>query len=548
MKKVYVVILLNIICMWGNAQNFQWAKREGKWAYDYGYGIATDNNGNVYVSGKYEENGAYFSGYTVTCSDNHDMFLAKYASDGAIQWVRTGGGNLGDYSETMACDGANYVYVAGEIEGYGNVITFPGSTASLTCVGDNDIFIVKYDLDGNLIWAKSDGWYKSEKALGITYDNSGNIFICGYFSDTTKINGTQIIGAGGRDIYVAKYDANGVFQWIKTAGSSGRDEAKSVKCDAAGNVYIAGMMSNGVNFGAQTLTCSPNYYDAFVAKYSPTGNLLWVKKGGGDYDDVAWSLVLDSQEKIYVTGEFNAYALFGTNALTTTGNANVFVVSYDASGNELWAKGAGGSLNDRARGIGTDGTNLFITGQFGSTAYFDSHSITAVDSSDVFIVALNNSGSFKWATSVGGPADIYEPLGYESGIAVCAQPSGNVYVTGGLLDGGTFGSMALPAFSRTDIFVTMLNSEPVGITERNGVLSIGIYPNPGNGVFVLNFNEPQKNVEVSVFNPMGQLIQKVNNKPSPTYIIDLTTEPEGVYFAEVKSGESVIRKKLIVQH
>src|SRR6476646_11432891 len=139
MKKFYSILLMLFYFAVVHAQNFQWSKIEGHYAYDYGYGIATDISGNVYVAGKYEE-AAVFSGTTLPPADNHDIFLAKYASDGSLTWVRTGGGYSGDYARILACDKTSHVYIAGEIEGLNNTISFPGSPITLTGHGLNDIF------------------------------------------------------------------------------------------------------------------------------------------------------------------------------------------------------------------------------------------------------------------------------------------------------------------------------------------------------------------------------------------------------------------------
>jgi|GEM_PF-1411717 len=459
MKKICVLVLLNSLFMNLQAQNFEWSKREGQGAYDYGKGIATDNSGNVYVAGKYEQN-ANFSGTILPCQGNHDIYVVKYDANGSLIWVRTAGGVSGDYAHALACDGS-YVYVAGEIEGFGNVIKFIGSPITLTSKGVNDAFLAKYDLDGSLIWAKEAGGFNNDEALGITYDNAGNVFICGFFNGTATFETTTVNGHGANDIYVAKYDSNGQFQWVRTAGSVGRDEAKGIKCDASGNVYVCGTYKDGTVFGSQVLTSPNGYFNAFLAKYTPDGTLAWVKTAGGDYDDVAYSVAIDNSNKIYITGEFNSYAHFDGLAIATTGSADVFVACYDASGNIQWVKGAGGTLIDRARAIGCDGTNLYITGQFGLSANFDSSSVTGIDSSEIFIAKLNNAGVFQWAKSVGGPPDVYESLGYEAGDAICAEPGGNVYAAGALLNGGLFGSTSFNTYGRTDVFITK-------ITQSNG--------------------------------------------------------------------------------
>lgn len=455
MKKVYAVIVLNLMLLGLNAQNFDWAKREGLWAYDYGYGIVNDPAGNVYVAGKYEMD-ANFSGTTLLDRGNHDIYIAKYTAGGTLEWIKTAGGTLGDYAQALYCDGTS-LYISGEIEGYGNVISFENSSVTLTCVGDNDLFLAKYDLAGNLLWAKSEGGNYSDKALGITADASGNVYICGYFKDAINFGGTApLTGAGDRDIYLAKYDSNGNFLWVRNAGSAGRDEAKSVICDPAGNIYITGMHSASVTFGSTTLTAPNGYVNMFLVKYAPDGSVIWAKTAGGDYDDVGWSMTMDASDKIYITGEYNAYALWDSQPLTTSGSAEVFVACYDNAGNAQWARSAGGPIIDRARGIGTDGTDIYITGQFAMNATFGSHTVTGVDSSEIFMAKISNAGNWEWAIAVGGPVDSVELLSYESGNAICADAQGNVYATGALLAGGTFGSMSFNPYSRTDAFITRI--------------------------------------------------------------------------------------------
>ncbi|HWY11148.1 MAG TPA: T9SS type A sorting domain-containing protein [Bacteroidia bacterium] len=552
MKRIYLLAVLGLVFNNLCSQNFSWANRAGLYAYDYGYGIVNDNAGNVYVAGKYEQH-AFFSPDSLPNQGNHDIYLAKYNSSGILSWVRTGGGRSGDYAHAVACDGANNVYVAGEIEKdtATNWIIFPGSTITLTTLGSNDVFLTKYDLNGNLLWARSAGGYKNDKAQGVTFDNAGNIYICGFFTDTASFGSTTVYGQGNTDIFVAKYDMNGNFQWVKNAGSADRDEAKSIKCDAVGNVYVCGFYSNGTVFGTQTLTCTSGYYETFLAKYSPSGSLTWVKTGGGAYDDVSWSVTVDNAGLIYVSGEFNASAIFGTAPqLITNGNADVFVACYDALGNVQWVKGAGGPLIDRARGIGSDGTNIFITGQFGNTASFGSNTLNAADSSDIFFAALDNSGNFIRALSVGGPADSYEPLGYESGIAICGETSGNVYATGSTLNGGVFGTTTLTPYSRTDVFVTQISQ----LTSVNTLVSeaefILLYPNPTNGNVTLGFTkEINQKVDVRVFNCYGQLLDTRSETASSKINIDLSRQESGVYFIEVKiENQNTLRKKIVVQN
>lgn len=550
MKKLYFLALLGLTSLSSNSQTYAWSKVEGYYQYDYGMGIATDNAGNVYATGKYEQNGAVFSGNTITCVGNHDLWLAKYSPSGSLTWIRTAGGTLGDYAYGISVD-ANNVYAAGEIEGSGNLITFSGSTITLNAIGDNDILVAKWDQNGNLQWARREGGFGNEKAQGVSHDAAGNVYITGHYNATgTFGSSTTVNCAGVKDMFVAKYDANGNFQWVRTAGGPLRDEGKAIKCDAAGNVYVAGFFGNNTMFGSTTYTTySSGYADGFLAKYDTNGNLLWVKTIAGNYDELAWSVVMDNAGFIYISGEFNDTGYFGSTQIYTNGNADCFVAKYDANGNCLWAKGAGGPLIDRARGIGTDGMSLFITGQFGGTANFGANSVVATDSSDVFFASLDNNGNFLKASAIGGVPDAIDPAGYESGSAITGDASGNVYATGNLFDGGVFGSANMSGYNHTDVFVTKLTSF-VGInTVLNAPKAFYVYPNPGTGNFTLDMeNMSNEKTDITIYNCLGQAVHKKTNNSTSKLNFDLSKEESGIYFLEIKNDDKVIaNKKIIIQ-
>jgi len=567
MKNVYLLLSLTS-CLAMSAQTFEWAKAEGKDAYDYGYGIGCDNQGNVYVAGKYEEDQADFSGIKVGCQGNHDGFLAKYGPDGTIKWVQTYGGPDGDYNQALYCDKTNYVYVAGEIEAnsaFNQTIKFSGSTTTLVAKADNDIVVAKYDLDGNLIWARSEGGPHSEKALGVAADKDGNVIICGYYTESTIIQGTTFSGKLDHNIYVAKFDKDGTLLWFKDAGSDKRDEAKAVRCDSDGNIYICGIFNDNCQFGSNVLTTYHNtaYWDAFVAKYDPAGNLLWVKTGGGDVTDGAWSMAVDDGHNVYISGEYAAFADFGGgHQMYAKGMADTYVAKYNTNGDLQWIKGNGSVDDDRARGLGTDGTHIFITGQFGGTAQFGGASVTAVDTSDIYIAALDNNGSYLWAVSVGGKKDAFEDLGYESGNAVngfANGPNGAVYATGGLLDDGVFGTHTVgTSGTRTNAFVTKISwdtgmpplSDPTSLNEYTNANMIAVYPNPANGKFEMDLSQCKDvNIMISVYNHVGQLVSTTTAAAHSYPQVDVSGQAEGIYLVEVRGENSVLyRNKIIVKH
>ena len=491
MRKNYLFLALLLSTLQLSAQTFSWAKREGLYAYDYGYGVTTDAQGNVYMAGKYEEL-ANFSGTVLPCQGNHDIFLAKYSPAGDLTWIRTGGGGSGDYALCVATDKNAYVYIAGEIEGTNETVIFPGSSATLTCESSNDIFLAKYTLDGDLIWAKRAGGWDNEKTRGITLDNDSNVYICGYIHSYANFDNITVNGHGNTDAYVAKYNKDGDCQWVRVMGGPERDEAQGIVSDGDGNVYVTGMYKNAAVFGNQTIYTPDDFMDQFLVKFDTNGNMQWVRKGTGSYDQVGWGVTMDNSGKIYATGEFNASMLLGSTQLNTAGAADVYVTCYNAQGDLQWARRAGGNQVDRARGIGTDGFNIYITGQFGGTANFGAITRTAADGSDAFMAGMDDAGNFQWATSVGGAADGPEDLGYESGICITADNHGIVYAGGALLDGGVFGSTSYGAYSRTDAYLTRIdqgadNTPPLAVSFTPADNSVDVAPDAN---LILAFTEP----------------------------------------------------------
>jgi hypothetical protein len=346
---------------------------------------------------------------------------------------------------------------------------------------------------------------------------------------------------------VAKYDASGNFLWMRAAGGPGREEGKSLVCDASGNIYVVGMYENGAMFGSTTYTTANTsfgqFYNGYMAKYDPNGNLLWVKVIGGDYTDLAWSITKDNAGKLYVAGEFSG-AVF-VNYESTNGMADAFVACYDQNGNCQWVNHGGGPEADRARGIGSDGTTIFVTGQFGLNGSFGSNTVNAADSSDIFVAALNNSGNFIWINTVGGMADAFDAGGgYESGNAVCGD-AGVAYATGALLDGGVFGGTTVTGYTRTDIFLTKLSSL-AGVNEFTTGNISQVYPNPVKEKLTINLNNTIEKGELVIYNVLGQTLLKEKLDKRNTF--DVSELGSGLYtYVLLNNKQPVQSGKIVIE-
>ena len=188
--------------------------------------------------------------------------------------------------------------------------------------------------------------------------------------------------------------------WAKSAGGTAYDIGNSVSTDAIGNVFMTGIYySPTITFGITTLTNANNVADIFIVKYDASGNVLWAKSAEGTWYDLSYGVCTDVIGNVFITGAFYSPTItFGTTTLTNVNAANdIFIVKYDASGNVLWAKSAGGTGYDEGYAVSTDASgNVFLTGNFGSpNINFGTTTLTNTDTTgsfrDIFIAKLDGT-------------------------------------------------------------------------------------------------------------------------------------------------------------
>ena len=247
-----------------------WAKKAGGTNSDQGLGIATDQCGNVYVTGKFRGT-ATFETFTLISFGSDDIFVAKLDTTGIWLWTEKAGGTGFDEGRGIATDQCGNVYVAGNFR---DTSTF-GST-TFTLFGDSDIFISKLDTNGNWLWTVQAGGNKSDLGLGIATDQCGNVYVTGNFSEIATFGSTTLTSFGleeegelnETDIFVSKLDTDSNWLWTVKAGGVEFDRGHGIATDQCGNIYVTGQFNEpNATFETTTVT-SAGGDDVFVAKYT----------------------------------------------------------------------------------------------------------------------------------------------------------------------------------------------------------------------------------------------------------------------------------------
>jgi hypothetical protein len=563
MKKITLSVLLKaflfLTAINVSAQSFEWARRAGYYAFDYGYGVCADAKGNIYVSGKFEMD-AIFDDTTVFITNNHDIFTAKYNSAGKIQWVRTAGGTWGDYAHAVTCDDEGNTYVTGEIE---MTTEFYGSGIKVESWGGNDIFIAKYNTHGVLQWVRRAGGSGSDRGYAIVV-RGNDLYVSGSFNNTAWFEDDKSVAltsAGGHDIYLAKYDINGNLKWVRRGGGPNEDRCFGLAVDTAGDIYITGFYNDEAEFNGTTYQ-SNGTADMFLVKYGPNGDFKWFKTAGGQRNDMGTALAAGKDGKIYVTGGFREKSYFGNHEIwAKKGDTDIFIACYDKDGNCIWVKKAGGDINDRGNGIVVDDTlNVYVTGYYGFDAEFGEGSnkvtITAADSADIFVAKYNKDGDFKWVLKVGGQKDAPYQMGTEeSGRDLWMDKGGNLIVTGSFRTDAQFGSTYLQGWEHSDIFVAKIKqagSKDLSVSEQPPLLEnmFEVYPNPARGKFrLVYYGDSHSDVTVMIKSIDGRLIEQRSIDAGGAFneVFDIRNVQAGIYFVQISTKEGSIVKKVVMQ-
>ncbi len=322
------------IAKYDTAGSLLWVRQAGGAGDDQGLSVAVDGIGYIVVTGSFRgEPGspAIFDGESLYSSGGTmgDIFIARYDGDGKLVWVQKAGGPDHDEGLGVATDSCGNNIITGRFgdSATGSATFGTGTTTETTfrSSGGSDIFIAKYDVNGNLVWARQAGGTGDECSFGIATDVYGNSIITGRFKGTASFGETVLTSRGGSDIFIARYDVNGNPVWARQAGGVYDDLGQGISADRSGNILVTGEFHSRANFG-QTSVKSTGGSDIFLAKYDMNGNLLWVEGAGGRHDDCGSDVAVDPGGSINMVGSFRDTATFGALSLASHGAEDAFVL------------------------------------------------------------------------------------------------------------------------------------------------------------------------------------------------------------------------------
>lgn len=540
------------------------------WAYTPALGVSggttivnamtKDNSGNVYITGVFSSIADFdpSSGISnLSTMGGNDIFLAKYDPSGNILFVKQIGGPNDQTAKAIVFDAANNsIYITGSFSGSADFDPSP-AIVSYTSNGLKDIFLAKFDINGNYIYAFKAGSTFDDEATSVDIDASGNVYLTGYFRGTVDFDPSFVPGntasnSSSQDIFIAKYDIGGNYIFSKAMGSTAsNDIGKSIKITSTGTINIMGIFSGIADFDPSAVVAnlvSANAGDMFIAQYDSNGNyvyangILSISSAGA----VPNSMAIDAGGSMYITGYISGNVDFDPSPATATVSCAIpqlFFAKYSSGGNYQFVKTlfTYNTYSNSATSICLDQSNNICIAGYYNDADFDPGVATftlqtTLNPTEIFFAKYTNSGAFILAKSV------YGDYGQEAANTIMTDNAGSIYIGGAFekgidTDPSTTGYEKLYAAIKDGLFAKYdLNGNYIWSK------SIGGYGNDFSNTARVIKKDDNDNMYVA-----GELLNNMDFDPGPG-IVSLGSNSDSYsnsYFAKYDAGGALIFAKSI---
>lgn len=548
--KLFILAQLILITYsaFSQAPSFAWVSKAGGHLTDIAETVISDQNGNIIVLGEFSDSIITFGSFTLFNSHypNFDIYIVTYDASGNVVRAKSEGGFGNDYCTGAQTDGSGNVYITGSYDSPD--ITFGNTT--LTNSGAINIFLVKYDPQGNVLWAQTSNGTDVDEFPELAVDINGNIYQSGSFYSSSLTFGSFTIQNSNQffsDIFVAKYNTAGTVIWANSSSGLNTEFDQGIACDNSGNCYVTGYFyGQSVAFDTITLTnadTSGYNLDPFLVKYNPDGLAEWAKNIGGFNMDAGTAVACDRNGNVYHTGYFQSPSItVGSSTLTNNGSnisGDIFLVKYDSSGTAIWEKSIGGTDHDHSLCLTIDASgNTIIGGYFYSPVINAGSSILSLTAGsgyrpDMLILKFDASGNPLWGKSVEGNRN-------DAVVSSALDVNGDFYFIGEFqsptltLDNFTVTNASIDT---SDILIAKLDLQTNTQQVYSEKLLVNVFPNPVTDLLHVMCNSLMDEIEIRDL--PGHLIYQ-NKLQSKEIIIPI--KQNGVLIAVIKSEGKEYRK------
>ncbi|MEM1327947.1 MAG: hypothetical protein AAGI23_18455 [Bacteroidota bacterium] len=326
-----------------------------------------------------------------------DIVLLQLSENGNTNWVSTGGSDRNDVLvATAQLEGQTFATGTYWLNGNFGAI-------NLTTSGSpQGIFLVNYDESGVTDWGLSINGEGDKEVNDMVVDDSGNLYLTGSFNGSLWLASDTLDSPNGTSLFVLKFNRLGELIWAQqnqTQQGTARGTAMTILSN--NDVAILGEWVGKTAFLSDTLQTDTEDADIFLANYSSAGEEQWVREAGGVFPSFAVDIV-SGNDQIFVTGNFVGRIEFSESmTIESLGvNEDIFLLSYDLTGQPLWAKRIGATNNENVRSLAIHENRLLLGGFFRETFTADDIILNGSANANGFMLQTDLSGNALWGSVI----------------------------------------------------------------------------------------------------------------------------------------------------
>ena len=448
-----------------------WAFKLGNSFAEEVHGVAIGPGSEVVITGSFHGTVDFDPGpgeTTLTATNGASAFIAKYSQDGALIWVRGIFGEDDVVGNDVVVDGYGYIGIVGDFQSTADFDPGPNLVQD-TSRGEEDIFLLRLDPNGNYDWHWTGGSNRSDTGTGIAVGPGEHLYITGSFEKDLAFDPApskiRLSSNGDDDAFVARFTSYGEVLWARGWGGSGDDVGEAVGVDRNGRVFTVG------TFEGRDVDLDPTWTgaefssagkkDIFLTVLEKDSSWRWSTPFGGPGEDRVTDLVVTLDGAFYMTGRFDNTADFdhfgAGGEITSKGEADIFLLKYNGVQSFAWVEGFGAGRTDRGASLSSDPVgNITMLAAFEQTVDFDPGPgetlLTSTSQDDMAVAQYTPGGDLRRAQLIIGTAD-------EEPRAIAVDAYGAVVITGefqGALDFGNSLTATANDGATYDIFLAKL--------------------------------------------------------------------------------------------
>jgi hypothetical protein len=353
----------------------------------------------------------------------------------SINWGTYLGGPGSELANTVKLDGFGFVYFGGSTTSSSGIATSGAHQTTFGGGAISDMFLAKFDLNGNRIWTTYIGGSGDDQLFGLTADASANIYFTGSSGSTSGIatpGAYQTTNAGQTDLVVGKISTSGVMQWCTYLGGTLNDVGYAIDYNSNGICVVGTTVSTAgiATAGAAQTSFGGGSFDGIICRFTDAGALSWSTYFGAAGSDVLRAVEYNAVGEIILTGNTTSTSgltTSGVHQTTNMGSNDGLLAGFTGSGTKSWCTYFGGNASEVCLDLGINSSNAIVltgyTYSSGGIATAGAYDLSFSGGGDVFIQVFNDTGNRLWGTYFGGS-------GTDMGYALHIDPVDNIFIAG----------------------------------------------------------------------------------------------------------------------